>query len=172
MGKRILVIRELSLLSKAMFWSSWIDLNCPCKWLDAKISDSGNLIKIRKTKKIIEFSLNVVTKSICHYSKKDWTCHLLCKIPGCYHRARKTWVAERIFKLNPIHALVIYHIPWICWIHWIPDPFREKSIVYVLNCMYLSLQKGLMWLHILIWFSLLLRALSTTLIKDFNQCCN
>ena len=27
-------------------------------------------------------------------------------------------VRDRIFKLNPIHALVIYQILWICWIQW------------------------------------------------------
>ena len=35
---------------------------------------------------------------------------------------------ERIFKLSPIHASVIYPIPWICWIHWISHLFRENSI--------------------------------------------
>ena len=29
-----------------------------------------------------------------------------------------------IFKLSPIHASVIYHIPWI---NWIPVPLRENS---------------------------------------------
>ena len=27
-------------------------------------------------------------------------------------------VRDNIFKLTPIHATVIYQIPWICWIHW------------------------------------------------------
>ena len=56
----------------------------------------------------IEFFLNVFTefaefsdKNICHYSK-------------------------RIFKLSPIHASVIYQIPWI---QSIPAPFRENSNV-------------------------------------------
>ena len=30
-------------------------------------------------------------------------------------------------KLSPIHASVIYEIPWICLIQWIPVPFRENS---------------------------------------------
>ena len=34
------------------------------------------------------------------------TRQLLCKRPGCYHSASKTEVAERIFKLSPIHASV------------------------------------------------------------------
>ena len=42
----------------------------------------------------------------------------------------KTHVRDRIFKLSPIHALVIYQIPWI---QWIPVPFREKSIEYELE---------------------------------------
>ena len=53
------------------------------------------------------------------------TCHFLCKRPRCYHSTIKTQVAESSFKLNPIHASVIYQIPWI---HWISDPFRENSI--------------------------------------------
>ena len=67
-------------------------------------------------------------QNICHYSKRAQTCHLLCKRPGCYHSVSKTHVRERIFKLSPIHALVIYQIPWIRWIHQISDPFRENSI--------------------------------------------
>ena len=41
------------------------------------------------------------------------TCHLLCWRPGCYHGASKTHVRDRSFKLSPIHASVIYQIPWI-----------------------------------------------------------
>ena len=37
--------------------------------------------------------------------------HLLCKRPRCYHSISKTQVADRIFKLGPIHASVIYQIP-------------------------------------------------------------
>ena len=51
--------------------------------------------------------------------------HLLGKRPKCYHSTNKTHVRDRIFKLSPIHASVIYQIPWICWIQWIPVPFRE-----------------------------------------------
>ena len=50
-------------------------------------------------------------KNICHYSKRTWTCHLLCERPRCYHITSKTHVRDRIFKLNPIHASVIYQIP-------------------------------------------------------------
>ena len=79
----------------------------------------------------IEFSLNVFTDDsvtkILYFKKIIHTCHPLCKRLGCYHSARKTQVTERIFKLIPIHASVIYHIHWICWIHWISDSFRENS---------------------------------------------
>ena len=35
-----------------------------------------------------------------------WTCHLRCKRRRCYHSTSKAQVAEMIFKLIPIHALV------------------------------------------------------------------
>ena len=44
------------------------------------------------------------------------TCNLFCKRPGCHHSASRTDVPERIFKLIPIHASVIYQIVWFCWI--------------------------------------------------------
>ena len=71
-------------------------------------------------------SLNSVTK-ICHFSKRARTCHpatFLCERPGCHHSLCKTHVRDRIFKLNPVHASVIYQI---CWIQWILVPFRENS---------------------------------------------
>ena len=46
------------------------------------------------------------------------TCHVLCKRPGCNHITSKTHVRNTIFNLSPIHASVIYHIPWIRLIHW------------------------------------------------------
>ena len=33
---------------------------------------------------------------------------------------------DRILKLTPIHASVIYQIQWIHWIHWISVSFREN----------------------------------------------
>ena len=45
--------------------------------------------------------------------KRARSCQLLCKRPGCYHSANKTHVRDRIFKLSPIHASLIYQIPWI-----------------------------------------------------------
>ena len=50
------------------------------------------------------------------------------KRPGCYHSASKTQVKDRIFKLTPIHASVIYQIPCIRWIHWKFCSFRKNSI--------------------------------------------
>ena len=82
----------------------------------------------------IEFALNVFLefagfsdKNICHYNKRVWTHNLLCQRQGCYHSASKTHVRDRIFKLTPIHASVIYQIPWIRWIHWISIHFRGNS---------------------------------------------
>ena len=72
------------------------------------------------------FSLNSVTKIFV--IKRVRTCHLLCKRRGCYHSTSKTHVRDRIFKLNLIHASVIYQISWI---QWIPVPFRENSIIQV-----------------------------------------
>ena len=39
------------------------------------------------------------------------TCYLLCKTQRCYHSARRAHVAERIFRLTPIHASAIYQNP-------------------------------------------------------------
>ena len=76
-----------------------------------------------------EFPLNVFTVTKNFYSENIIrTCHFLSKIPRCYNSISKTQVAERIFKLSPSHAPVIYQIPWIRWIHWIhwiSDPSRE-----------------------------------------------
>ena len=55
-------------------------------------------------------------KNICHYSKRAWTYHLLCKRLGYYRSASKTHVRDSVFKLSPIHASAICQIPWICWI--------------------------------------------------------
>ena len=63
-------------------------------------------------------------QKILYFKKIIQSCHLLCKRPICYHSTNKTHVAERIFKLSPIHASVIYQIDWI---HWISDPFRKNS---------------------------------------------
>ena len=70
----------------------------------------------------MEFFLNVFSDKI-FIIKRTWTCHLLCKIPGCYHSASNTHVRDIIFQLSPIHASVIYQIPWIRWIHWIQWKF-------------------------------------------------
>ena len=54
-------------------------------------------------------SLNLVTKVF--FIKRAWTCHLLCKSPGCYQSTRKTHVRDRIFKFSQIHASVIIRFP-------------------------------------------------------------
>ena len=36
-------------------------------------------------------------------------------------------VRDKSFKLIPVHASVIYQIPWIHWIHRISVPFRKNS---------------------------------------------
>ena len=86
------------------------------------------LSRVIITQQAFEFSLNVFAefsdKNICHYSKMVWTGYLLCKRPGWYYNTGKTHARDRIFKLSPVHASVIYQIPWIhC-----PLPFRENSI--------------------------------------------
>ena len=68
-----------------------------------KVASFIFFFRVVKKTILFEFSLNVFTefiefsdKSICHYSKRAQTCHLLCKRPGCYHSTRKTRVRGRI----------------------------------------------------------------------------
>ena len=43
--------------------------------------------------------------------KRAWSCHVLCKRPGCYHSDQQDICEQRmIFKLGPILASVIYWI--------------------------------------------------------------
>ena len=64
----------------------------------------------------MEFFLNVLTEfSDKNYLSLKW---LLYKRPICYHSPSKTPVRDRIFKFSPLHASVIYQIPWIHWIQW------------------------------------------------------
>ena len=53
--------------------------------------------------------------SVKSLNSKCWlkTCYLLCKSTSS---TRETRMTERIFKLTPIHASVIYQILWIQWI--------------------------------------------------------
>ena len=51
--------------------------------------------------------------------KRVRTCSLSCK----------THIRDRILKLTPIHASVIYQIQWIHWIYWISVPFRENFLL-------------------------------------------
>ena len=54
----------------------------------------------------------------------QWIRWIQCKRPGCYNSVSKTHVRDRIIKMTPIHASVIYQIPSV---HWILVPFRENS---------------------------------------------
>ena len=74
-------------------------------------------------------SLNLVRKIFVITVKRLKATTCCVRDQASYHNASKTHVRDRIFKLSPIHASVIYQIPWIRWIHWIPAPFRENSIV-------------------------------------------
>ena len=74
---------------------------------------------------VFEFSPNTFTQ----FSEFSYTKYYILKRlfePATRHNKRQ--VAERIFKLSPIHASVIYQIPRIRRIHCICDLFREKSI--------------------------------------------
>ena len=86
-------------------------LSCKVKY----IKDIPDAVMTKLLKVIMEFFLNVslnsVTIIICHHSKRARTCHLLCERPGCYHSVSKTHVRDTIFKLSPIHALVIFSFP-------------------------------------------------------------
>ena len=84
----------------------------------------------------IEFSQNVFTefvnKNICHYSKRDRTCH---PTTCCVRDQEATTVParhvrDRIFRLSPTHASVNHQILRNSWIQWIHVPFRENSIVF------------------------------------------
>ena len=86
----------------------------------------------------MEFFLNVCTefkefndKNICHYRKRVWG-HLLYKRPRYYHNTSKTHVRDRILKLTPIHASVIYLISEsaeVIGFNKSSAPFRKSSII-------------------------------------------
>ena len=81
-----------------------------------------------------KFSLNIFTEfSKCNVQKVlcfkiFGTCPPLCIRPRSYQSTSEILVADKIFKFSPIHASVIFHIPWIRLIHWVSDPFREVPI--------------------------------------------
>ena len=86
----------------------------------------------------LEFSLNVFTelsefsdKTIFHNSKSTWTCHLLCKRTGCYHRASKTHVRDRIFKFMPQWFIRFSEFAVFTEFKENSPLFRKNSIVYV-----------------------------------------
>ena len=76
----------------------WVDLHVSSFWFDSCWS----------------FFLKGLTElTKISVTKRAWTCHLLFKRSRCFHSTSKTSVRDRIFKLSPIHALVIYYIPGI-----------------------------------------------------------
>ena len=52
-----------------------------------------------------------MTKIFVITLKRARTWQFLCKTRGCFHSAGKTHVRDRIFRLTPIHASMIYQIP-------------------------------------------------------------
>ena len=69
---------------------------------------------------MIEFTLNIFSefsefndKNICHYSKRAQTFHLLCvrDQDATCTTVLARHVRDKIFKLTPIHASLIYPIP-------------------------------------------------------------
>ena len=104
-------------------WCHWVLLQFA--WISVGVGQCERTINLYlKSMLIIEFSLNVSKIFV----KRVRTCHRLCKRPGSYHSTSETHVRDRIFKLNPIHASVIYQFPRI---QWIADPFRENFIILI-----------------------------------------
>ena len=96
-----------------------------CKILRVIWVNSQSLLVFNLTARLLEFFLNVFTefsesrdKNICHYSNRTRTCHFLWKRLGSYHSVNRTHVTDKIFKLSPIQASMIYQIPKIRWIQW------------------------------------------------------
>ena len=76
--------------------------------------------------------LNSEAKNIFHYCKRAQTCHLFCKRPGCDRSDSNTHARDKIFKLRPIHASVIYQVPKLAEFTEFNDssaPFRTNSNV-------------------------------------------
>ena len=82
---------------------------------------------------IYEFSLNVFAefsdKNICHYSKRVQTCH---PATSCVRDHDATTAPARHMWETGSLNWALFILQWfikICWIQWIPVPFRENSIV-------------------------------------------
>ena len=93
-------------------------------------------------------SLNSVTK-LCHYNKRTRT--WLTQPPLVWETSmlpqhQLDTCEIQIFKLNPIHASVIYQFPWI---HWIPVLFRENPTnIYFIHCWLTSeIYVEILWAH-------------------------
>ena len=74
------------------------------------------------------FHWNSVTKIFVITVKGAQTCH---PAMSCVRDQDERHLRDKIFKLSPIHASMIYEILWICWIQWIP--FRENSIITLIE---------------------------------------
>ena len=54
--------------------------------------------------------------------------NFFCGRPRCFDTTNEILVRDRILRLTPIQASVVYHL---LWIHFISVPFRENSIVFI-----------------------------------------
>ena len=69
-------------------------------------------------------SVSSLTRNCIYIQEIIRTCNLLYKKPRYDHSTSKTWITDMIFEISPVHASVIYQIPWI---HCISVPFRKNS---------------------------------------------
>ena len=96
--------RDILLLTKKSWKRTWFKVNT-----SATIQHN---IWGEEAQEPLEIFLNVFSefsdKKFYQYSKRVQTCSLLCKRSGCYHSTSKTQVRDKIFKLSPIHASLIY----------------------------------------------------------------
>ena len=108
-----------------MHWNLNFNQNC-------RFSTQNNNFLKSWQRESIEFSLNVFTK-FAEFSDKIFVITVKGLKPDTQPplaletrvlpQCQQDTCRDRIFKLSPIHALVIYQIPWI---QWIPVPFREN----------------------------------------------
>ena len=72
----------------------------------------SKILTIRVFPKCFHWICWIQWQNILVIYKRTWTYNFLCKGSECYQSATTTHATDRIFKLNPIHASVIYQIPW------------------------------------------------------------
>ena len=92
--------------------------NWSCKVLTQNFTRNLLVVSIVESKdKDIWVSLNIFTKFIKFSTAYLWNiiraCNLWCKGSRFYHTTNKTHVTNMILKSTPVHASVIYQIPWI-----------------------------------------------------------